>query len=185
MTPGEPAQTALHVPALESGVTRIFSLDPTAPALTAILPPHPLDAGHVATLLGLSVLREGQSDRIAIKDLGDLTLSEFLRIGHDARSDDLAAIAPTLDALGGHVLLVHSLAFDGRATTLSPNPGLSFMGAFRRNDAPPAPLTLPEQERPEILARPAGPQPSGRPLGALVTLALLALAALVLLYTLF
>jgi hypothetical protein len=180
-----PRQTvpSLTVPAFEAGVTRIFALDPADPALAAILPPQPLDAGHLAPLLGLAALREGHADRVAIKDLGDLTLSEFLRIGHDARSDDLAANAAALDGLHGHVLLVHSSAFHGQAVTLAPVRGLTSMGGFRRNNAPPAPLSLPEKERPEVLERPA-PQVPWLRIGGLLPFVLLILGLVAILLAL-
>ena len=151
---------SLTVPAFEAGVTRIFALDPADPTLAAILPPQPLDAGHLAPLLGAATLREGHADRVAIKDLGDLTLSEFLRIGHDARSDDLAANAAALDGLRGQVLLVHSSAFDGQAVTLAPVPGLTFMGGFRRNDAPPCPAFAARKGTPRGAGAP-GPASGG------------------------
>lgn len=147
----------LCVPAHEAGVIRIFAPAPADPALAAILPPHPLDAGHLAPLLGVDHLRTEDAERIPIRDLGDYTLSEFLRIGHDIRSAELAPCAARLDGLSGHVILVHSSAFEGRPATLRPAPSLAFLGAFRRNDAPPTPLSLPEAPRPEILTPPASP----------------------------
>lgn len=178
-----PPRPGLTVPAFEAGVTRIFAMDAADPALSAILPPHGFDSGALAALLGLPGLRDGHADRVAVADLGDFTLSEFLRIGHDARSDDLAPLAPALDGLRGHVLLLHSGAFDGRPATLTPAPGLGFMGSFRRNDAPPAPLTLPEKERPEVLERPA-PQVPGLRLGFLLPLVLVILGLVAVLYAL-
>lgn len=147
----------LAVPAHEAGVIRLFAPNPSDPGLASILPPHPLEAGHLAPLLGVDDLRAEDAERIAIRDLGDYTLSEFLRIGHDARSADIAPLAAMLDGLSGHVILLHSSAFAGRPATLRPVPGLTFLGAVRRNDAPPAPLSLPEAERPEILTPPASP----------------------------
>lgn len=141
----------LAVTAHEAGIVRLFAIDPAAPALAAILPPHPLDAGHLAPLLGLASLREDGAERIAIADLGDYTLSEFLRIGHDLRSADLAPVAARLDSQTGQILLLHSTAFAGQAAQITPATGLRFLGAFHRNDAPAAPLSLPAHERPEIL----------------------------------
>lgn len=142
----------LTIPAHEAGTVRVFAMDASDPALATILPPHPLEAGHLARLLGVESLREGDVERIAIRDLGDYTLSEFLRIGHDTRSSDLAPHAADLDALQGHVVLIHSTAFSGKSATLSPAPGLRLVATLRRNEAPPPPLSLPEAERPEILA---------------------------------
>lgn len=146
--------TLLSVPAFEAGAVRVFSLDAAEPRLAAIFPPHPIDAGHLAPLLGLDTLRDEDAERIAIADLGDYTLSEFLRIGHDIRSADLAPHAQALDALKGHVLLIHSTAFAGAPVQLSPAQGLRPIALLHRNDAPPAPLSLPENERPEILTPP-------------------------------
>ena len=152
MTPND--ANILSVPAFEAGAVRVFALDAADPKLAAILPPHPIDAGHLAPLLGLETLHDEDAERIAIADLGDFTLSEFLRIGHDIRSADLAPHAQALDALTGHVLLIFSTAFAGAPVQLSPAQGLRPIALLHRNDAPPAPLTLPETERPEILTPP-------------------------------
>lgn len=151
----------LTIPAHEAGFVRVFAIDALDPALATILPPHLLDAGHLARLLGVESLREGDVERVAIRDLGDYTLSEFLRIGHDTRSSDLAPHAADLDALQGHVVLIHSTAFAGKPATLSPAPGLRLVATLRRNEAPPPPLSLPEAERPEILV-PQGKAESSR-----------------------
>lgn len=172
----------LSVPAHELGVLRLFALDPDAPTLAALRPPHQLEAGQLAPLLGLSTLREGQAERFAINDLGDFTLTEFLRIAHDIRSDELAPHQPLLDSLKGHVLALHSPAFSGAATRLTPAPGLRFLGAFRRNDAPPAPLSLPATEKDETLSPPlSAPSRRGSGLAILTALALLLALGLALL----
>lgn len=170
----------LSVPAFETGVIRLFAPQADDPALAAILPPHPLDAAHLAPLLGVDRLREDMADRIALRDLGDYTLTEFLRIAHDIRLADLAPQQDSLDALTGHLVILHSAAFEGAAVSLHPVPGLHFLGAFHRNDAPPAPLSLPEAERPEILTPP--PAPPARPGRSRWGLAILALLLLVLLF---
>lgn len=175
---------SLAIPAQETGVIRVFALDAKAPALAAILPPHPLDAGHLAPLLGLPTIRDEDAERVTLKDLGDLSLSQFLRVGHDIREDDLAPLAEVLDALAGHVLLIHSTAFGGEAAHILPAPGIRFVGAFRRSEAPAAPLTLPEAERPEILAPPP-PMTVSRRRGSGLVLALVILvilAAVLILY---
>ncbi len=170
----------LSVPALEAGVIRVFALDGGDPALAAILPPHPLDAGHLAPLLGVAALREGDAERIALRDLGDYTLSEFLRIGHDIRSEELAPVAAELDALTGHVILLHSAAFAGQAASLTLHPGLRLVASLNRRAAPATPLSLPAAERPEILT----PVPAAATKGkggfwlAAVILGLIAMGAL-------
>lgn len=179
MTPG------LDVPAFERGVIRVFSPDATDPSLAAVLPPHPVDAGHFAPLLGLSTLSEDGIDRITLSDLADFTLSEFLQIGHDLSAETLAAHRETLDQLKGHLFLVHSSAFSGKAVTLRPASGLVFVGAFRQTELPPAPIALPEKEKPEVLT-PPGQSLASRRTGSLLPLVLLAIVALAfVLYTLF
>lgn len=174
---------SLAIPAQETGVIRVFALDAKAPALAAILPPHPLDAGHLAPLLGLPTIRDEDAERVTLKDLGNLSLSEFLRVGHDIREDDLAPLTEALDALAGHVLLIHSTAFGGEAAHILPAPGIRFVGAFRRTEAPAAPLTLPEAERPEILAPPPMTVSRRRGSGLVLALVILvSLAAVLILY---
>lgn len=152
---GEVHQTpGLSVPPLEAGVIRVFSLAEGDPALAAILPPHPLDAGHLAPLLGVASLRDGDAERVDLRDLGDYTLSEFLRIGHDIRSEELAPVAAELDTLEGHVILLHSAAFAGQAASLAPHPALRLVASLHRRAAPATPLSLPATERPEILTPP-------------------------------
>lgn len=153
----------LAVPAAELGVVRVFALDRADPVLVAILPPHPVDGGHLAPLLGLARIDDEDVERITIKDLGDMALSDLLAIGHDIRAEDLEPARARLDAATGQVLLIHSRAFGGQAAQLAPAPGLHFLGAFRRMDAPPAPLTLAPAPRDEALPPPpatAAPQGS-------------------------
>ena len=172
----------LTVHAHEAGILRVFALHPDRPDVARVLPPNPLDMDHLTDLVGVNNLREEDVERVSTKDLGDLTLAEFLRIGHDIRSADLAPAAQRLDAAHGHVLLVHSRAFGGRDAVLTPADGVEFLGAFRRNDAPVTPLSVPERERPEILAPAldaAAPAKKGYGLfTALIALALVAAAAL-------
>jgi hypothetical protein len=137
----------LAVPAAELGVVRVFALDGADPALAAILPPHPVDGGHLAPLLGLARIDDEDVERIALRDLGEMALSDLLAIGHDIRAEDLEPARARLDE-------IHSRAFGGQAAQLAPAPGLRFLGAFRRNDAPPAPLSLPAAERGEALPPP-------------------------------
>lgn len=175
---------ALTVQAFERGVIRLFTPDMNDRRLAAILPPHPVDAGHLAPLLGLSRLAEEGIDRINLSDLSDLTLSEFLQIGHDLPAETLAPRRQELDALKGHLFLLHSSAFGGKAVTISPAEGLTFLGAFRQTDTPPAPITLPEAERPAVLTRDTGtPQNKGKGT-ALPLLIAVALAVAMALYLL-
>lgn len=167
----------LAVPAAELGVIRVFALDGADPALAAILPPHPVDGGHLAPLLGLARIDDEDVERIALRDLGEMALSDLLAIGHDIRAEDLEPARARLDATTGQVLLIHSRAFGGQAAQLAPAPGLRFLGAFRRNDAPPAPLSLPAAERGEALPPPpaaaAPPARKGWAMAALILALLL------------
>ena len=183
MTPEPADPSRLIVPAHETGVIRIFAPKEQAPQLAAVLPPHPVDGGHFAPLLSVETIRDQDVERIALRDLGEYSFSEFLRIGHDVRSSDLGPIRADLDALTGQAFLVHSTAFGGRAVTLRPHPALRFCGAVRRNDAPITPLSLPEAEKPDILTPPPQPATQGRPVGlGLVLLCLVGALALALLW---
>lgn len=161
MSAALPKAAGLVVPAHETGVIRVFAPQGNDPALAAVLPPHPVDAGHFAPLLGIDTIIDTDVERINLKDLGDFTFSEFLRIGHDIRSSDIEPIRDDLDLLTGQAFLAHSSAFAGKATNLNPHPALRFIGALRRNDAPPTPLSLPPAEKPDIIPLPPAPASKG------------------------
>lgn len=122
---------ALQVPPNERGVIRVFALSMTddeakslktdPDALTAALG-APIDTTHVEVF--------------PVSDLEGVGLVGYLAEGNDVPMDQLTPDRAKLDKLGGWVLIVFSLAFADRATTLKPAPSLTLIGTYgeRRTD---------------------------------------------------
>lgn len=107
---------ALAIPAGERGVLRLFALD------------QAVEPGAVAQMLGVGDLDQGQIDVIDLGDLSGIGLAQYLAEGFAISADQLDIA--TLDALTGHVLLIRSHAFQGRATTLAPSPHMTLIATF-------------------------------------------------------
>lgn len=112
----------------EIGTTRVFSLSmPTADAQTL-----QGDTEAQLTLLGASGLNPDGVEVFPLSDLGEIGLAGYLRDGTDVPETDLKRDAAKLAALDGWVMLVHSLAFAGKAMTLTPHPALTLIGTYRQ-----------------------------------------------------
>ncbi|MDF3415539.1 hypothetical protein HKX54_13800 [Sulfitobacter sp. M57] len=115
----------------EIGTTRVFSLS---------MPPtqaRSLQANPQAQLaiLGAEGLNPDGLEVFQLADLGDVGLVGYLRDGTDAPEADLKRDAAKLAALDGWVMLVHSLAFGGKATTLTPASALTLIGTYAQSPA--------------------------------------------------
>jgi hypothetical protein len=114
---------SLSIPSGERGVLRLFTLD---------MPPEQVrflsEPGAAAQMLGAHDLDPAQIDIIALNDLTDIGLPQYLIDGFSIPPDQIDL--PTLTALTGYVMLVRSHAFRGRATTPTPAPQLSLIATF-------------------------------------------------------
>jgi len=162
-----------HTPAL-----RLFHLDPTDPQ-ARILAEAPTQA-IIAASLGLPNIPPGSAEVVRLADISALGLRDFLVKAHDVTPE---AVDPedTLDALDGHVLIVHpSIARNG-AVTLHPGPGLHLLGAFATATPAPTPLHVPEPERPFAPGQTPIPTPAQRSGGGTVLLLLVLVVAVIVL----
>lgn len=115
--------TTLSIPPGERGILRLFSLDMPAEQARFLTEP-----GAAAQMLGTDDLDPAQIDVIALDDLADIGLPQYLIDGFSIPPDQINI--PTLTTLTGHVLLVRSRAFKGRATTLTPAPQLALIATL-------------------------------------------------------
>lgn len=170
----------LAIPEAETGVVRLFAIDlPDAEARA-----FASDPGALARALGAEGLDARHVDVFPVSRVSALGLATFLAEGHGIAPADLAPEADMLEALEGHVAVVTSGAFRGRAMTLAPSPPLRLLGTWRE-DRPPVsfgalpPGTGPTPPRAEP---PAPPRPGARPAGPMrrrfLTLLILILAIL-------
>ena len=82
------------------------------------------------TSLGAAALDPSGVEVLASKDMTGLGLTGLLVEGHGMDRDAVSADKARLDALQGHVVLVHASAFQGVAQDLSPGPELTFIGRY-------------------------------------------------------
>ncbi|MGC1504601.1 MAG: hypothetical protein WA782_10725 [Sulfitobacter sp.] len=168
----------IEIPTGEIGTTRVFSLSmPSAHAKA-------LQASIEAqiAILGAEVPNPEGVEVFPVSDLGEIGLVGYLREGTDAREADLNRDAAKLAALDGWVMLVHSLAFAGEATTLTPDLALTLIGTYAQPSAPSAHIDLTAQAANPYTgaSRPAAKTMPPHRSGSLVVGALVALAVLVL-----
>lgn len=151
----------LYVFALNTRVSVTLTDLTRAQGLSAGLPP-------LADWLGLEHLDTDRVELFAVKDLGDLSLSQYLAQAYDANVADQGA---RIDALEGSVLLVPA-----RAMTGMPNPGPEATLIAVLDTAEPDhrarlnPASVPDQKAPEPVATPQ--PPPARPKGWIIALAL-------------
>jgi hypothetical protein len=157
---------ALAIPKGERGVLRLFALDKAA------------ESGAVAQLLGVADLDPDQIDVIDLADLSGLGLAEYLTEGFAISPDQLDRAR--LDALTGHVLMIRSHAFRGRATTLTPSPQMTLIATF---DETPTNWTSEPLQTASARRRlsPRAARSSARRIGAILFAVVMALVLLIVL----
>lgn len=162
----------------ERGVVRVFVNDPESQGDAAIT------AESAGELLGEGLdLDPKYVEVFPARTVDAMGLSTYLQEGYGIPPEDLKEGAAELDALKGRVILVASPAFQGKPATLSPDPGLRFLGAYREPGmAPPEPMPAPESATGRIAPQDSAPPPptGRRPGTGLILAALLIAAALVL-----
>ncbi|WP_208347400.1 hypothetical protein [Pseudaestuariivita rosea] len=167
--------TQITIPAKEKGVVRIFSVNPPEP-----FNPADDDAPQwLLTALGLSHLPEESYELFPIRQLDGIGLSGYLTEGWGISTDELAQLAPQLDALKDHVLLLRPNAFDTE-TTLAVQQPVRYVATLQE-DRPPVHFdALPSGSAELQLAETPQKQPSEAAImGRVAMVALLVLFALV------
>ncbi|MFQ6546651.1 hypothetical protein AADZ90_001740 [Aestuariibius sp. 2305UL40-4] len=129
--------------------------------------------------LGATTLDPNGVDIVALKEIAGLELSGLLIEGHGAEAAQVLTDKARLDALEGHVVLVHATAFQGVAQNLNPGPELTFIGRYSgpRTATPVEPLRSDAAEG--TLKGDASARSHGKIGGRVATFALLVLFLLV------
>ncbi|WP_424985153.1 hypothetical protein [Microbulbifer sp. S227A] len=112
----------ITVSAQETGVLRLFALDMPREQVRFLDEPGALD-----DVLGVSGLDTDHVEIFPVGDLDELGLRGYLAEGHAIPKDQLDA---SLADVTGHVLLLHSRAFGGKAITLTPDAALRPLGVY-------------------------------------------------------
>ncbi|MCR8548702.1 aspartate carbamoyltransferase catalytic subunit [Salipiger sp. P9] len=172
--------TKMLINGSETGTVRLFHLDLPPEAVERFTTQAGTGEYPLQYALGARRLRPAFVDVVAIRDLGEMSLSAYLAEAHQLHGAEFRQMKPRIDALKGHVVILPSQAFDHLSQELTIATPLRWVGSFA-----------------EAAARPRGPAPRsaaarGTPGGApaaqghaglrrILTLTLLGLGVLVLL----
>ncbi len=116
---------ALIVPEGEHGRIRVFALDMRPEQADFLREP-----GAVDQVLGLAGLDPAQIDVIRIADLEDLGLAGYLTEGCGLPEEQIAPDREMLAALEGHVMVLRSRAFGGKAAVIAPEPEVRLIATY-------------------------------------------------------
>ncbi|MEO0666360.1 MAG: hypothetical protein AAFZ99_00475 [Pseudomonadota bacterium] len=119
--------TPINIPARERGVVRVLALSMTNDEARKLKD----DAAAIAQVLGTDApLDTDHVELFPITDLEGVGLMGYLTDGAGIPADQLGPDRAKLERLGGWVMVVFSLAFDDRATALTPDPALALIGTY-------------------------------------------------------
>ena len=128
----------LEIPKGEHSVYRLFAIDLPSNQIAAFTTPifnADNDTDYaLRDALGVHYLDEQHVQIIALDDLKELRLSGYLTDGLGIAPDDFAADKDRLDALGGHIAVTATAAFE-QPEHIAPNGPVSFIAAYKE-DAP-------------------------------------------------
>ncbi|MDD9732578.1 aspartate carbamoyltransferase catalytic subunit [Mameliella sp. AT18] len=80
--------------------------------------------------LGATRLRESFVDVVSIRDLGEMTLSQYLSAAYDVPACALEKDRARIDRLKGHAVVLPPQAFDGTSQELTIAPPLTLVGSY-------------------------------------------------------
>ena len=180
-------RSGTRIEAMETGHVRLFTIDTTMAEGAALRTALAADDGSAAPLvaraLGVASVDPQWVTLVPVADVRAIGLATYLRAGHDIPDDQLAEQATVLARAAGHILLVLSPAFQGRAGVLALAPCLTPLADFTRRRDPvstsrPMPDPTPPAPAPDPTPVRGGLSPLA--IGALVGIAALAVLAVAL-----
>lgn len=131
--------STMHIPALETGVIRLFVLDLPEDQIAGFT--TPTSEGDdmqwpLKDALGAKYLDAKFVETFPIGNLEGLGLAGYLMEGNDVPIDQIDPMRPQLNQLSGHVMLVSSSAFGGFAQSLQPAAPLRHIATFFTQGTP-------------------------------------------------
>lgn len=120
----------MEITSSESGMIRLFSIDLPKEAIERFTTQAGTGEYPLQYALGASQLRNDFVDVVAIKDLGEMALSDYLAQAYDVTGQDFKQAKARIDALNGHVLILPSQAFAKTAQSLTIRHPLHWAGTF-------------------------------------------------------
>lgn len=127
--------TSMHINSSERGVIRVFHIDLPREAVERFTTQAGTGEWPLQYALGAKSLRSAFVEVIDLRDLGEMTLSQYLVNAHDVSGSDFDAMRTRLDALTGFVLVLPSQAFDQTEQDLTISTPLRWIGTFNEPKA--------------------------------------------------
>ncbi|MEN8659284.1 aspartate carbamoyltransferase catalytic subunit [Marivita sp.] len=127
--------TTMHIKTSEHGVIRLFHIDLPREAIERFTTQAGTGEWPLQYALGAKSLRSAFVEVINIRDLGEMSLSQYLINAHDVSGADFQAMRTRLDALTGFALVLPSQAFDQTEQDLTIATPLRWIGTFNEPKA--------------------------------------------------
>lgn len=134
--------TKIEINGSQSDVLRVFHLDLPREAVERFTTQAGTGEWPLKYGLGATALRAKFVDVVEIRDLGAMSLSDYMIQAHSVTKAALKDHRVQLDALDGVVLLLPSQAFENTSQTLTVSTPLTHVGSYGETRAKPrgAPL---------------------------------------------
>lgn len=127
--------TTMHIKSSERGVIRVFHIDLPREAVERFTTQAGTGEWPMQYALGAKSLRSAFVEVLDLRDLGEMSLSQYLMTAHDISGPDFQAMRTRLDALTGFVLVLPSQAFDQTEQDLTIGTPLRWIGTFNEPKA--------------------------------------------------
>lgn len=120
----------MHINGSDPGMLRLFHLDLPPEAVERFTTQAGTGEYPLKYALGATRLRPAFVDVVDIRDLGDMSLSDYLASAYLVTGDDFRQMRPRIDALKGHVVALPAQAFDHTTQDLAIASPLRWIGTF-------------------------------------------------------
>ncbi|MDJ0822229.1 MAG: aspartate carbamoyltransferase catalytic subunit [Paracoccaceae bacterium] len=122
--------TRMQINGSDTGTLRLFHLDLPPEAVERFTAQAGTGEWPLKYVLGATRLRPAFVEVVDIRDLGSMTLSQYLVEAHGVQGADFKAMRPQIDGLRGHVVVLPAQAFDNTSQELTIATPLRWIGTF-------------------------------------------------------
>ena len=162
----------------EAGIVRLFHIDLPKEAVPRFTEQAGTGEWPLKYALGAKSLRPSFVEVVAVDDLGEMSLSQYLVEAYDAAGEDFDAMRARIDSLKGHVVILPSQAFDRVTQDLAVSAPLRWIGSFSEAGAAQRAVPLQSRAAEGMVVGRAPRAQTGAPMRIRVILSVLALLLL-------
>jgi hypothetical protein len=122
--------TRMQINGSDTGTVRLFHIDLPREAISRFVTQAGTGEWPLKYGLGARELRASFVDVVDIRDLGDMSLSQYMAEAHGVSGDDFRVARPQIDALRGHALILPAQAFATVTQELTVSTPIRWVGTF-------------------------------------------------------